>query len=144
MAAAGHELAVHGWKHECMALEGARTPPAAARSRHASRTSPAGRSRWYRPPYGVMTGHGLHAAHRAGLRTVLWSAWGARLDPGRDPGLRHPHGLAALEPGGTVLLHDTDRTSAPGSWRTTLGRVRAAAGRWAARGLEVGPLREHW
>jgi peptidoglycan-N-acetylglucosamine deacetylase len=50
----------------------------------------------------------------------------------------------SLRPGGTVLLHDTDRTSAPGSWRRTLVATRSLLDKWAALEVPVGPLGEHW
>jgi len=48
-----------------------------------------------------------------------------------------------LGPGATVLLHDSDCTSAPGSWRSALGALPRLAELFAARGLAVGPLAEH-
>ena len=45
--------------------------------------------------------------------------------------------------GGTVLLHDSDCTSYPGSWRSTLGALPILADELAGRALEVGPLAEH-
>jgi hypothetical protein len=51
--------------------------------------------------------------------------------------------MSSLRGGGTVLLHDSDCTSAPGSWRTTLGALPRLLGTWRDRGWEVGPLREH-
>jgi hypothetical protein len=48
-----------------------------------------------------------------------------------------------LRGGGTILLHDSDCTSAPGSWRATLGAVPHILDTCAQRGLSVGPLREH-
>ena len=145
MAAAGHELAVHGWDHQCLAWKApGRLTDELRRSRHALEDLTGRPVHWYRPPYGVMTGRGLRAAHRAGLRTVLWSAWGRDWTRGATPDSVTRTVSAALEPGGTVLLHDTDRTSAPGSWRTTLAASERLLSGWAARGLEVGPLREHW
>ena len=41
---------------------------------------------------------------------------------------------SAVRPGGTVLLHDTDRQSAPGSWRRTLPASDTLLAAWAARG----------
>jgi hypothetical protein len=49
-----------------------------------------------------------------------------------------------LRPGGTVLLHDSDCTSAPGAWRAALGALPRLADAVAAHGgLTVGPLAEH-
>ena len=49
-----------------------------------------------------------------------------------------------LRTGGTVLLHDTDRTAAPGSWWRTLAASEALLSEWTAAGVEVGPLRDHF
>ena len=43
-----------------------------------------------------------------------------------------------------MLLHDTDRTSAPGSWRRTLVATRLLLDHWGALEVPVGPLGEHW
>jgi hypothetical protein len=42
-----------------------------------------------------------------------------------------------------VLLHDSDCTSAPESWRATLGALAPMADLFAQRGLTVGTLGEH-
>jgi hypothetical protein len=49
-----------------------------------------------------------------------------------------------LRAGGVILLHDSDVTSAPGSWRSALGALPALAEFCAARDWPLGPLREHW
>jgi hypothetical protein len=49
-----------------------------------------------------------------------------------------------LSGGGTVLLHDSDCTSAPGSWRSALGALPDLLADCADRGLTVGPLAEHF
>ena len=45
--------------------------------------------------------------------------------------------------GGTILLHDSDCTSDPGSWRATIGGLPLLAPIFAERGLAVGPVGEH-
>jgi hypothetical protein len=42
-----------------------------------------------------------------------------------------------------VLLHDSDCTSYPRSWESTLGALPLLAVEFAARGLEVGTVGEH-
>jgi peptidoglycan/xylan/chitin deacetylase (PgdA/CDA1 family) len=145
MTRRGHETAVHGWDHRCLAVK----RPGALRD-EIRRTvdlleSVTGRRpRWYRPPYGVLTTEGLLAARACGLRTVLWTAWGVDWTSTATAESVAHRVSAALRPGGTVLLHDTDRTSAPGSWRATLAASRLLLEDWAASGLDVGPLRRHW
>jgi hypothetical protein len=50
---------------------------------------------------------------------------------------------ADLRPGGTILLHDTDHASAPGSWRAALGALPDLVADCRAAGLTVGPLAAH-
>jgi peptidoglycan/xylan/chitin deacetylase (PgdA/CDA1 family) len=145
MVAAGHELAVHGWEHDCLAF---RSPGGLARDllrgRKVIEDEGGTEARWYRPPYGVMTGEGLYAARRAGLRTVLWSSWGEDWSRHATADTIVPTVSRSVVPGGTVLLHDTDRTAAPGSWRRTLDATGQLLERWSDAGVLVGPLREHW
>jgi peptidoglycan/xylan/chitin deacetylase (PgdA/CDA1 family) len=98
---------------------------------------------WYRPPYGVLTGAALAAAGRLGLTPVLWTAWGRDWAAGATAESVHRTVVAGLTGGGTVLLHDADVTSVPGSWRATLGAVPRIVATLRERGLRVGPLAEH-
>jgi peptidoglycan/xylan/chitin deacetylase (PgdA/CDA1 family) len=144
MVAGGHELAVHGWDHQCLAWK----RPGTIRdelARTVDLVSGIGGEAptWYRPPYGVATGEALAAARAVGLRTVLWSAWGRDWERSATPETVALRVDRALRPGGTVLLHDTDRTSAPGSWRTTLAATQLLLEDWRASGTDVGPLRDH-
>jgi peptidoglycan/xylan/chitin deacetylase (PgdA/CDA1 family) len=144
IVADGHELGVHGWRHD-NALT-ARPGSVAAGIRRTTELIgevTGARPSWYRPPYGVLSAEGLLAARRQRLRPVLWSAWGRDWTATAD----ERSVLAALEPGlrggATVLLHDTDHTSAPGCWRSALGALPELVGRCRTAGLRVGPLRAH-
>ena len=48
-----------------------------------------------------------------------------------------------LTDGGTVLLHDSDCTSRPGSFRSTAAALPLLADELDRRGLQVRPLRDH-
>lgn len=142
---AGHEVAVHGWTHECLALMSPRRLAGElVRTREELEETTGTPVRWYRPPYGVLTAAGVWAAGRAGLQTVLWSAWGRDWSARATPTTIVDRVSRAVRPGGTVLLHDTDRTSAPDSWRRTLAATESLLDRWQAMNVPVGPLREHW
>ena len=91
-----------------------------------------------------MTAEGLYAARKAGLQTVLWSSWGVDWSRHATPATIMATVSRSVLPGGTVLLHDTDRTSAPGSWRGTLEATDLLLARWLGADVLVGPLREHW
>ena len=99
--------------------------------------------RWVRPPYGAVSTSTLIAARRAGLGPVLWTTWGRDWRAGATPDSIVADISSTLVDGATVLLHDSDCTSAPGSWKATLGSLPVLAEAWAASGLVVGPLLEH-
>jgi peptidoglycan/xylan/chitin deacetylase (PgdA/CDA1 family) len=142
--AAGHEVAVHGDEHKNML----RRTPRAARDdiRRATDTVAelAGQEpTWFRPPFGILSAGALSGARRAGLRTVLWTTWGRDWRKEATPDTVVADVCRRYVEGGTVLLHDSDCESYPGSWRSTLGALPLLAERFAARGLAVGALRDH-
>jgi peptidoglycan/xylan/chitin deacetylase (PgdA/CDA1 family) len=98
---------------------------------------------WYRPPSGELSAGALWAARQNGLRAVLWSAWGRDWRAEATPASVLADLTAGVLDGGTVLLHDSDCTSAPGSWKTTLAALPLLAEVVAQRKLEVGTLAEH-
>ena len=145
MADEGHELGVHGWTHRCAAFIGPRRLAAELNSAKDAIEQAGGIPvRWYRPPYGVSTTPSLLAARNVGLTTLLWTAWGVDWRRGRTAEQVVDAVTRDLRPGGTVLLHDTDRASTPGSWRTTLAASRILLDRFSADGARVGPLADHW
>ncbi|MDF6040698.1 polysaccharide deacetylase family protein [Streptomyces sp. JH14] len=144
LVAGGHEVAVHGWQHERPWF-----PTPLRDAREVTRTAAAVQDicgtapQWYRPPYGILTGGRLAAARRAGLRPVLWSAWGRDWTAHADTRSVRASVLADLTGGGTVLLHDADGWSAPGAWRATLAALPRLLTECSRLGLTVGPLAEH-
>lgn len=144
MAAAGHEIGVHGWDHRPVALHLPITlRDGIRRTRDTVEDTTQRPVRWYRPPYGFLTPVSWWAARQAGLTTVLWSAWGRDWESRATATSVSRRVSRHLRPGGTVLLHDSDRTSAPGSWRATLGATERLVPAWLDSGLEVGPLAGH-
>ncbi|WP_328559113.1 polysaccharide deacetylase family protein [Streptomyces coelicoflavus] len=140
----GHELAVHGWTHDrpwwpSPARDARELPRAAQVVREVAGVRPL----WYRPPYGILTSGRWAAARRAGLRPVLWTAWGKDWRHDATPASVRATVAADLRGGGTVLLHDTDHASAPGSWRAALGALPDIVRDCREAGLTVGPLGEH-
>ncbi|MGA4932660.1 polysaccharide deacetylase family protein [Streptomyces incarnatus] len=140
----GHEIAVHGWSHDRPwrpAL--AREREGVARTARAVHDLTGRRPRWYRPPYGILTSPRWLAARHAGLRLVLWSAWGKDWRADATPESVRALVTAQLRGGGTILLHDSDRQSAPGCWRSALDALPGIVGDCREAGLTVGPLGEH-
>lgn len=143
LVAEGHEVAVHGWHHRLLLAAGpARTYDELARTRDLIADLTDTPPRWFRPPYGVLTAGALHAAHRLDLTPVLWTTWGRDWTANATP-LSVLHTIGDRLAGATVLLHDSDCTSAPGSWRATLDAVAPLVRRARAKNLTVGPLHEH-
>ncbi len=144
IASAGHEIAVHGYDHRCLLARGVRgTYDDLARARDAIAEAGGEAPVWFRPPYGVMTAATAAAVRRLGLRPVLWTAWGEDWTAQATPESVYRTVLADLRGGGTILLHDSDVTSVPGSWRATLGAVPRLVETCQERGLRVGRLAEH-
>ncbi|MFL6117141.1 MAG: polysaccharide deacetylase family protein [Catenulispora sp.] len=142
--AAGHEIAVHGWHHRSLLLRGPRaTQQDLARARDLLADLTGTQPRLFRPPYGVMTTAAHLSARRLNLRPTLWTSWGEDWTARATPASVLKQVTKDLHGGGTVLLHDTDCTSKPGSWRATLGAVPLLLDHCAERGWSVGPLREH-
>jgi peptidoglycan/xylan/chitin deacetylase (PgdA/CDA1 family) len=144
VVARGHEVAVHGDAHRSHL---GYTPGAAVRdleqARAAIRDATGAEPRWFRPPYGTISSASLHAARRLGLQTVLWTAWGRDWRTRSTPESVTRDVARGLRPGATVLLHDSDCTSAPRSWHSALGALPLLAEVFEARGLKPGPLAEH-
>ena len=144
LADAGHEIALHGWHHR----NSLRVSPWAlraslARALDVVHDATGVRPVLYRPPYGAVSAATLWYTRSLGLTTVLWGAWGADWAVTATPATVLRTLAPDLVGGATVLLHDSDGQSSPGSWRSTLGAVRPLVGGLRERGLAVGPLREH-
>jgi peptidoglycan/xylan/chitin deacetylase (PgdA/CDA1 family) len=134
----GHAVELHGDDHRYTI---ARTPRSIAADLQRGRDTVAeatGRApQWWRPAYGVMSGPSYVAARRLGLRPVLWSAWGRDWRAEATPESVVSDLEAGRPGGGTLLLHDSDEMSDPGSWRTTVAALPLLAERLAASGLTV-------
>ncbi len=144
MAAAGHEIALHGYSHRCMLTRGrASTYDDLSRGFDLIAEVTGAPPRWYRPPYGVLTTSALGVAYRLRMRPVLWTTWGRDWTSWATPDSVHSLVRRDLTGGGTILLHDSDCTSKPLAWQSTLGALPRLLDTIDARGLRVGPLREH-
>jgi peptidoglycan/xylan/chitin deacetylase (PgdA/CDA1 family) len=140
---AGHEVAFHGMIHRNHLV---RTPLGIRRdltlaAREITEVTGA-RPRWFRPPYGVLSAGTLWAAGDLGLDPVLWTAWGKDWWAG-PPADVAAEVMSTLRDGGTVLLHDSDCTSRPGSSRSTVAALPLLAAQLRVRDLEVRTLADH-
>jgi len=137
----GHAVGTHGYHHERHLLHSPRWIAEDLAAADEAMAKAGTLVRWFRPPYGIVTGTTLMAAARLGLGIVLWSAWGKEwADP--DPGAVAERVCRKLDPGAIVLLHDADSTSPPGTWKATfeaLGPIAETANR---RGLQPVTMNE--
>jgi peptidoglycan/xylan/chitin deacetylase (PgdA/CDA1 family) len=144
IARRGHEVAVHGDDHlSHLRLTAFAIRDDLARGKDVIASATGTEPVWFRPPYGTLSGGSLIAAHQLGLRTVLWTTWGRDWRPEATAATVATDVADGLRAGATVLLHDSDCTSAPGSWRAGAGALSRLADLFAARHLSVGPLGDH-
>jgi peptidoglycan-N-acetylglucosamine deacetylase len=144
LVAAGHEVAVHGWDHRNLVGRGHRaTHDDLARARDLINDTTGTSPRRFRPPYGVLTTSALLAARDLGLEPVLWTAWGKDWAQRATPDSVWRNLEQGILGGGTILLHDSDCTSAPDAWHSALGALPRLIAHCTAQGLRIGPLREH-
>ena len=125
IAAAGHEIGIHGYRH---VLQLRRSPGvlrddldrAAAVIGEVTGAS----SLSYRPPYGVFSLAGLSLA-RERWSPLLWSHWGRDWEARATPAAITARATRGLGPGAVILLHDSDAYSVAGSWRQTAAALPA-------------------
>ena len=144
VARRGHEIGVHGHRHQNHLLRSAcwtRSDLQRAVEVVAEATGSA--PTWFRPPYGALAASSLVAAREQHLPVVLWTSWGRDWRGAATPESVVADIAGSWRAGATVLLHDSDITSSPRSWRSALGALPLLAERWSAERLRVGPLTEH-
>jgi peptidoglycan/xylan/chitin deacetylase (PgdA/CDA1 family) len=141
---AGHEVGLHGWSHRVLAgRDPASTHHDLARGRDLVAEVTGQPVLWWRPPYGVLTASSLISSYQLGMTPVLWTAWGRDWTADATAASVRATVRRGLRPGATILLHDSDCTSAAGSSRATLAALPAVVKDIRARSWRLGPLREH-
>ncbi len=124
VAAAGHEVALHGYRHVLLL----RRSPGALRDDYARAQDVVGsatgvRADLYRPPYGVFSLPALRLVRRLGWRPLLWSRWGRDWEATATPAGITDRATRGLAAGDVVLLHDADHYSSAGSWSKTAAAI---------------------
>ena len=120
IVAAGHAVALHGYRHRLQL----RLPPATveadvARGIAVVQDATGIALSRHRPPYGIYSPAGLRAVRRAGLKPLLWSRWGKDWRKFTTPGRIARRATRAVIGGDVILLHDADFYSARNSHRRT-------------------------
>jgi len=133
---AGHEVAVHGYRHTLLLRRRAR-PLAADFDRafdsicRATGAVPT----LYRAPYGVFSRSGLALARERGWRPLLWSRWGRDWERRATPESIARRASRDVTAGDVVLLHDSDAYSSADSWRRTVAALPSVLDAVAATGV---------
>jgi peptidoglycan/xylan/chitin deacetylase (PgdA/CDA1 family) len=126
IVAAGHAVAVHGYRHRNMLRLTPRTFVEDLERGIAAIEDAAGvRPDSYRPPYGIFSLPGIVEVRARRLRPLLWSRWGHDWRADRPPETIAAEVTENLGAGDVLLLHDADHYSQPGSWRGTVTALPA-------------------
>lgn len=136
VAAAGHELGLHGGRHVPHGL----VPPLVlermlARARAEVAEVAGVEPRTLRAPFGAASLSTLRFAARSGMPLVSWSRWGRDWEPWATPESIASRVAGGVRAGDILLLHDSDAYSAAGSWRRTVAALPAIAEALTTAGL---------
>lgn len=141
IAAAGHEVALHGYRH----LPHALLPPVQVirdldRGQRTVEEITGQPIRALRAPFGTASLGTLAFARRRDLVTAGWSRWGWDWTPWATPQSITRSLTSGVSGGDILLLHDSDAYAANGSWRRTVDALAMIADRLDDRGLATGRL----
>jgi peptidoglycan-N-acetylglucosamine deacetylase len=133
---AGHEVAVHGYRHSLLLRRSVREladdlDRALAAIADATGVAPV----LYRPPYGVFSSGALAHVRSRGWRPLLWSTWGRDWERRATAHSIARRATKGLRPGDVVLLHDSDAYSSADSWRRTAAALPSVLEAVAALGV---------
>jgi peptidoglycan/xylan/chitin deacetylase (PgdA/CDA1 family) len=114
-----HEVGVHCYRHRNhLRLTPRQTVEDMRRARSVIEEAAERPVHLFRPPYGIFNAASWLEASHQGWERVLWSRWGRDWRAGATPhSVVEEIGLP--QAGDVLLLHDSDRYAAPGSWRAT-------------------------
>lgn len=141
----GHEIALHGYSHKNLLW---RTPKATREDINKGYqilTEITGKSpQFYRPPYGVLNSQAIVTSQQLGLTAVLWTSWGRDWRKKATPTTVIDDLNKHLKSGATLLLHDSDCTSAREAYRSALGALKPLAELAKAQNLEFERMSDHF
>ena len=138
IAAAGHQLALHGHRHQTR-RQCSRSLLADDTRRALDTVSSAAGDvpRLYRPPHGVFSLTGLRLIRSLGLQPLLWSKWGRDWERSATASTIADHATSGIRAGDVVLLHDADHYGTRDSWHATAAALPKICDRIADAGLQA-------
>jgi peptidoglycan-N-acetylglucosamine deacetylase len=136
ISAAGHTVAVHGYRHR----NALRLPPRSfvddlERAIASIEQATGLRPDLFRPPYGIFSYPSIVEVRARGLEPLLWSRWGHDWRSDRSPAAIAAEVAEDLRGGDVLLLHDADHYSQPECWRGTVAALPSILDRIEAGGL---------
>jgi peptidoglycan/xylan/chitin deacetylase (PgdA/CDA1 family) len=138
IAAAGHVVALHGYRHRLqLRMSGSELRDDLARGIAAVEAAIGRPPVWHRPPYGIYSSAGLRAARAAGLEPLLWSRWGKDWRRFTTPRRIAARVLEGTLGGDVILLHDADFYSARNSHRRTVQALSLIVAELSRRKLDT-------
>ena len=138
IAAAGHAVAVHGFRHRLQLRQrGDEVRADIDRGIEAVRDAIGVDVAWHRPPYGIYSPAGLKFVRESGLRPLLWSRWGKDWRKFTTPSRIAARATREIGAGDVILLHDADFYSARNSHRRTVEALKTILSRLSHTGLDT-------
>jgi peptidoglycan/xylan/chitin deacetylase (PgdA/CDA1 family) len=136
VAAAGHEVALHGNRHRLqLRVSADELREDYARGVAAIEDATGATPRWHRPPFGIYSAAGLRAAREGGLKPLLWSRWGKDWRRLATPTRIAARATRSIGMGDVILLHDADFYSSQRSHERTVAALPAVIAQLRAREL---------
>jgi peptidoglycan/xylan/chitin deacetylase (PgdA/CDA1 family) len=136
VAARGHEVACHGYRHRNHLVRGPKETRRDLEAAKGTIEDACGvRLRFFRPPFGVFNSASWRLCDELGWTRVLWSRWTRDWEPSATASLVADRATSRLEAGEIVLLHDADTYSARRCYEATIGAVPQIVATLRKRGL---------
>lgn len=120
VAARGHEIGIHGYRHKVQLAQSAGT---VRKDIERALETIGGAPRYHRPALGIYSAAGLRIARELGLEPLLWSRWGKDWRKFATPRRIVRRATRHVGPGDVILLHDADHYSARNSWQRTVAAL---------------------
>ncbi|MDA8277681.1 MAG: polysaccharide deacetylase family protein [Actinomycetota bacterium] len=137
----GHNIALHGYEHRNHLFRSAKTIAFdLKRGKEVVEVAAEQEIALYRPPYGVISGGTLYGCSKNGLKVVTWTNWGRDWRAAANSETVIDDVFKYNPRGGTILLHDSDCTSAPGSINSTVAALPHIIDRLHNDSIQVGPI----